>query len=146
MAKEATLIDSDQLAARQILRLGDTLARRATAAVRDRRILVAVEMLEQCYARSSLSIGDVATFVNLSSSRFSWLFARHVGVSPGQYLKDVRLNHARLLLETTFLSVKEIMYTVGYNDGSHFSREYRARYDFSPSKYRVNAFDRAFDP
>jgi transcriptional regulator GlxA family with amidase domain len=83
-----------------------------------------------------LSIEALAAGVNLSSSRFRQLFAAQVGMAPQTYLQRLRLRRARLLLERTFLSVKEVMGLVGYNDPSHFSRDFRRAYGVPPSALR----------
>jgi transcriptional regulator GlxA family with amidase domain len=83
-----------------------------------------------------INVGDLARHVNLSRSRFSHLFREHTGVSPGRYLRDFRLDRARLLLETTFLSIKEVMAAVGFNDPSHFSRDFQQAFGTSPREWR----------
>jgi transcriptional regulator GlxA family with amidase domain len=83
-----------------------------------------------------LSIRALATHVNLSASRFRHLFVNQTGCAPGQYLQRLRLRRARLLIERTFLSVKEVMALVGYNDPSHFSRDFRRCHGVPPSELR----------
>src|SRR5262245_22719735 len=63
-----------------------------------------------------LSIAQLAAGANLSPSRFNHLFRDATGCSPARYLREVRLEHARLLLESTFLIVKEVRARVGIND------------------------------
>ena len=46
------------------------------------------------------------------------------------------MERAKDLLESSFLSVKEIAYQVGLNDESHFVRDFKATYGYSPSLYR----------
>lgn len=46
------------------------------------------------------------------------------------------MERARDLLESSFLSVKEIAYQVGLNDESHFVRDFKSTYGFSPALYR----------
>ncbi|HEX9919470.1 MAG TPA: helix-turn-helix domain-containing protein, partial [Pyrinomonadaceae bacterium] len=67
---------------------------------------------------------------------FCHLFKAETGSSPARYLKALRLERARELLETTFLSVKEIRALVGFNDDSHFARDFRATYGLTPQQYR----------
>jgi AraC-like DNA-binding protein len=43
---------------------------------------------------------------------------------------------AKILLETTFLSVKQIMTEVGLSDESHFVRDFKSAYGESPTKFR----------
>ena len=87
--------------------------------------------------RREPSLGEMAQFVNLSQSRLRYLFKREVGIAPGHYLRAFRLAHAKELLETTFLSVKEIISTIGVNDPSHFIREFKKTYGLTPAQYRL---------
>jgi AraC family transcriptional regulator of arabinose operon len=83
-----------------------------------------------------VNISELARAVNLSRSRFAHLFREQTGVAPARYLRDFRLDRARLLLETTFLSVKEVMVTVGFNDPSHFSRDFQRAHGAPPREWR----------
>lgn len=86
--------------------------------------------------RAKLTLNDMARSVNLTSFHFCHLFKAETGRSPARYLKAVRLERARELLETTFLSVKEIRALVGLNDESHFARDFRATYGVTPQQHR----------
>ena len=108
------------------------------ATVVDRRITWAVDYLQRHLA-DTLRIPELAALVNLSPSRFRDLFRAQLGVGPAEYLQRLRLRRARLLIEGTFLSVKEVMALVGYNDASHFSREFRRQHGISPSAVRGRA-------
>jgi AraC family transcriptional regulator, arabinose operon regulatory protein len=101
----------------------------------DRRISWAVEHMQQ-HLGERIGIPELAAQVNLSPSRFYDLFRAQTGMGPGQYLQSLRLRRARLLIERTFLSVKEVMALVGYNDPSHFSRDFRRSHGLSPSALR----------
>src|SRR4029079_4968658 len=84
----------------------------------------------------AMPMTELAARVNLSPSRFRALFTAQTGVSPAQYLQWLRLRRARLLLERTFLSVKEVMGLVGYNDPSHFARDFRRQHGAPPTTFR----------
>jgi len=81
----------------------------------------------------------LARTVNLSPWRLCHLFKSETGVAPLQYLKTVRMEKAKQLLETTCLSVKQIMKIVGIKDESHFVRDFQRFYGVSPSSYREHA-------
>jgi len=87
----------------------------------------------------SLTLAIMAHSVNLSASRCHYLFKANLGVSPIQYLRTIRLEKARGLLEATFLSVKQIMHVVGINDGSHFGRDFKHAYGLTPGEHRKTA-------
>jgi transcriptional regulator GlxA family with amidase domain len=90
----------------------------------DQRITWAVNHMQRGLSRP-IAIPALAARVNLSPSRFRSLFAAQTGMAPARYLQHLRLRRAGLLLERTFLSVKEVMVLVGYSDPSHFSRACR---------------------
>jgi transcriptional regulator GlxA family with amidase domain len=83
-----------------------------------------------------LPVADLALAVNLCPSYLTRLFREHTGRSPARYDKDQRLEHARELLLSTFLSVKEVMAAVGWNDPSHFGREFKRRFGVGPRQLR----------
>lgn len=101
----------------------------------DPRITWAVEHLQR-RLHEPIEIAALGARVNLSPSRFRHLFTVQTGVGPARYLQQLRLRRARLLIERTFLSVKEVMALVGYSDPSHFSRDFRRVHGVSPSALR----------
>lgn len=88
--------------------------------------------------RQDPSLRELAQVVNLSQSRLRYLFKKETGVAPGHYLRAYRLEQAKELLETTFLSVKEIIRSIGVNDQSHFIREFKKTYGQTPAQYRMS--------
>lgn len=86
--------------------------------------------------RGELSLGAFAQSVNLSVWRLCHIFKSDVGMPPIRYLRLLRMERAKGLLESSFLSVKEIAFQVGLNDESHFVRDFKSTYGFSPALYR----------
>lgn len=84
-----------------------------------------------------LSLDEFAQSVNLSVWRFVHIFRSNVGMPPIHYLRSLRMERAKYLLETSFLSVKEIAHRVGLNDESHFVRDFKMAYGMSPALYRM---------
>ena len=99
----------------------------------------------QRHLAEHMAVTDLASRVNLSPSRFRALFTAQTGVGPAQYLQWLRLRRARLLLERTFLSVKEVMGLVGYNDPSHFARDFRRLHGAAPTSFRARGIARGTD-
>lgn len=73
---------------------------------------------------------------DVSPSHLQRIFSRLTGQSPKQYLKRQRLQMAARLLTTTRLSVKVTCAGVGYQDFSHFVRDFREYYGHRPTAYR----------
>jgi len=101
----------------------------------DRRIELVISRIETEISRT-WNTAALAALVDLSPSRFRHLFKHETGSSPAQYLKELRLRNAELLLRTTFLSVKEIVKQVGLSSNSHFVSDFRKRYGLTPTVYR----------
>lgn len=107
----------------------------------DERVRHVIAIMEG-YLHQDLNLNVIASHVNLSFWHLSRLFKSEVGMPPGQYLKSLRLNKAKELLETTFLNVKEIKCKVGVKDESHFARNFKKAFGKAPAQYRAYYLDR----
>ena len=101
----------------------------------DKRVEKIIEMMRDD-VRGELSLTEFAQSVNLSVWRLCHIFKSDVGLPPIKYLRLLRMERAKGLLESSFLSVKEIAFQVGLNDESHFVRDFKATYGHSPAIYR----------
>ena len=101
----------------------------------DKRVEKILEMMRDD-VRGELCLAEFAQSVNLSVWRLCHIFKSDVGVPPIKYLRLLRMERAKGLLESSFLSVKEIAFQVGLNDESHFVRDFKATYGHSPAIYR----------
>jgi transcriptional regulator GlxA family with amidase domain len=82
------------------------------------------------------NLSELAQGVNLTPEHLCRLFKRELGISPFKYLKLCRLQRACVLLETSHLSVKQIMFSVGFSDESHFVRDFENTLGLSPMRFR----------
>ena len=105
----------------------------------DPRVQRAVQLMA-ARVREPLAVADLAAAVGLSPSRFAHLFRAVMGISPLQYLHISRMTQARHLLDSTGLSVKQVMAAVGISDPSHFSRAFRRFHGVAPSEIRKTRF------
>jgi AraC-like DNA-binding protein len=101
----------------------------------DYRIKDVVDFIE-ANLQGSLEPSDIARFVGLSRSRARHIFTAGVGMSPMRYVRLRRMQKAKVLLEETRFSVKEVMTKVGVNDQSHFVRDFNTVFGLTPGKYR----------
>jgi AraC-like DNA-binding protein len=70
----------------------------------------------------------------LSASHLCQAFTRWIGRSPTAYLNDIRLHHARRLLQETAQSVKEVARAVGISDANYFARLFRRKFGMPPTR------------
>ena len=59
--------------------------------------------------------------------------------APAHYIKTMRLQKAKELLETTDLTVGEVVFKTGFQSKSHFTKIFLQRYGVLPSVYRRTA-------
>lgn len=85
---------------------------------------------------SKLSNEELAASVRLSVSHFSRSFARSVGVTPHNYVVQLRVARAQQLLAETDLALTEIALTTGFADQSHFSRCFLQWVGLQPAAFR----------
>lgn len=88
------------------------------------RIQAAIAYMESHYP-AKITIPDIAAHVSLSPSRFHELFREITGQTAHAMLRQIRLQAARRLIETTSLSKAEIAYRTGFSDQSALSRALR---------------------
>ena len=55
-----------------------------------------------------------------------------------EYIKNARINQAKLLLSSTHLTVEAIALSLGYYDACYFSRQFRQATGYTPNGYRKN--------
>lgn len=87
--------------------------------------------------RENIGLDTLAALVNLDKSYMIRLFKASFGVSPIEYLIDLRLNHARTLLVNTDMTVGEIAAECGYNSSSFFVSSFGKKFGCTPGAYRT---------
>jgi len=95
----------------------------------------AIKYIENNYNDPTVSNAILAKECNFSEVYFRKLFYKYYKTTPRQYIIDVRLNHARLLLSENKLSVSAVSEECGFSNPYHFSRLFKARTGQTPSEY-----------
>lgn len=101
----------------------------------DGDILQVQNWLEAHFGQPVL-IDDVARRFGFGVRNFKRRFKDATGYTPLTYLQTLRLEKAKLLLESTRMTLDSITYTVGYEDGNSFRRLFRERVGLLPAAYR----------
>jgi AraC-like DNA-binding protein len=97
------------------------------------RMVRAVEKLRKNFNKP-LRIDEVARELGMSVSGFHAHFRAVTAMSPLQFQKQLRLQEARRLMLSEDLDAAEAGYRVGYEDASHFSREYKRQFGDPPMR------------
>jgi AraC-like DNA-binding protein len=110
---------------------GDRLRHIALQGGHTQRIARAIERLRQEFDQP-LRIDDIAQELGMSVSSFHHHFKAVTAMSPLQFQKQMRLQEARRLMLGEGLDAASAGYRVGYNDASHFNREYKRLFGLPP--------------
>jgi len=86
-----------------------------------------------------LSLSELARNSGINETKLTRGFRKVYGTSVFGYLRDFRLEKARMLIETGDMNVTEVAYAVGYSSPSHFTRIFTKAYDTNPRQY-LNGF------
>ncbi|MGN7760276.1 AraC family transcriptional regulator [Paenibacillus sp. 22594] len=81
-------------------------------------------------------IEDIAARLGYSPNHCNRAFRQIYGMSPRQYLSDLIIRHAKLMLLDNSLSVEAIAHRLGYRDVSHFSKQFKRWTGLPPMGYR----------
>lgn len=108
-----------------------------------RRIKCARRFIDRNYHRP-IDLAAIAAEACLSRHHFIRVFRQHYGRTPHQYLREVRMAHARRLMREGW-SVIDTCMAVGYESPNSFSLLFRRLNGRTPSSYRNAIFDRQAD-
>src|SRR5688572_15080989 len=103
----------------------------------EQRVRLVISLMKVS-AGSEPSIEKLAGAVGLSPSRLRHLFKAEAGMPPAQYYRALRMRTAKQLIETTFLSMKEIRARVGINSKDQFTRDFKRFYGRTPAQHRAH--------
>ncbi len=91
--------------------------------------------LENNYEKN-ITITQAALNFNISRAYLRNLFYNENGMSPQEYLINLRLRRAEFLLMNNEYSITKVAMAVGYNDVLQFSRIFKKHNGVSPTDYR----------
>lgn len=95
----------------------------------------AIQFVLNNYERE-ISITDIAKYVFLSPSYFTRAFKEETGLSPMQYLLNIRIKRACELLDETDMKVGEIAHSVGFSNQQRFNDMFKKQTNMTPMQYR----------
>ena len=98
--------------------------------------LTVVTRYIQDHHTEKITLGELARLVHLSVSAFSRLFEKTLGITPGEYITQVRIAAACRMLEKTDKTLTDIANETGFYDLSHLTKAFRKSHDMPPGEYR----------
>jgi AraC family transcriptional regulator len=127
---------ASRVATRVIAAASGHVASRAATSNRDRRRIADVTNYIEDHAAESLDLAALAAIARSSKYHFLRVFRRVVGMTPYQYLLNVRMRRAAVRLLGSPDTVAAIAFEAGFGDLSTFNDRFRDVFGASPSAFR----------
>jgi len=102
--------------------------------VDNQRINDVFEFLMQNYERE-IELGEVAEIAHMSPNAFCRFFKLRTRKTFSDFLNDIRIGHACRMLQSEDKTILEVCYANGFNNVSHFNRQFKRRTHLTPSLY-----------
>ncbi len=83
-----------------------------------------------------VNIESIARECNMGYSWFRKMFKIYTGLTPAQYMFQLKLHRAKTFLSSSNMSIKEIAYELNFDNPNYFSSFFRQKTGFSPEQFR----------
>lgn len=100
-----------------------------------RQARMAVEYIQKNYMNPNLSLNDICSYLNISTSYFSTIFKEMTGETFTEVLIRTRMEKAKELLENTTMKNYEIAEKVGFSDPHYFGISFKKMTGITPTEY-----------
>lgn len=93
--------------------------------------------IDQNYYKNELTLDLIADNIGISKYYMCKEFHKKCGISPGKYLREIRISNAcRLLTTNDNYTLQKIAQSVGYSNDNYFGKVFKAEKGISPAKYK----------
>lgn len=96
----------------------------------------ATEYVENNLSNADISVESLSASLAMSRVQLYKRLLSITGLTPSEFIRNIRLRHAEQLLRQSQRSVSEIAYQVGFNNPRYFSRYFSEMYGVTPSVYK----------
>ena len=90
------------------------------------------------HIREKLSVPLVARQVDVSPSYLTALFHKNLQISPGEYIRRIKLQESKQMIRENNLNFTEIAAELQYSTVHHFSRQFKEKFGITPTEYATS--------
>lgn len=98
-------------------------------------IVLRAQQYIAAHRREQLSVPIAARCADVSASYLTALFRKNLGISPGEYIRRVKLEESRQMIREGVLNFTEIAAALEYSTVHHFSRQFKEKFGITPTEY-----------
>lgn len=92
------------------------------------------------HMHEDIDVDSLCEFLKYKKTTFYKITNEIYGMSILQYISLLKMQHAKLLLSSTNLTISEIALQVGYDDYNYFTKKFKKFTGYTPSHFRKNSF------
>lgn len=101
-------------------------------------IIIKAKIIFRASIEENIKVENVANELCVSYAWFRKAFKSYTGIAPNQYLIQLRIEKAKMLLSNQSSSIKEIAFTLNFESVFYFSKLFKEKTGLSPNLYRKN--------
>lgn len=107
----------------------------ANAIHSENEIIRQAQQYISAHIREKLSVPLVARQVDVSPSYLTALFHKNLQISPGEYIRRIKLQESKQMIRENNLNFTEIAAELQYSTVHHFSRQFKEKFGITPTEY-----------
>ena len=101
----------------------------------ENQIIRRAQQYVSTHIREKLSVPLVAKMVDVSPSYLTALFHKHLQISPGEYIRRIKLQESKQMIRDHSMNFTEIAAALHYSTVHHFSRQFKEKFGITPTEY-----------
>ena len=113
----------------------DAKLQTANAVHSENEIIRQAQIFISTHIREKLSVPLVARQVDVSPSYLTALFHKNLQISPGEYIRRIKLQESKQMIRENDLNFTEIAAALQYSTVHHFSRQFKEKFGITPTEY-----------
>ena len=101
----------------------------------------AILIIEKNLTETEFDINSFAGQLNLSKSTLYRKIKTITGLSPIEFIRNIKLKHASKMLKSSHISISEVAYSVGFSDPKYFASCFKAEFNITPSEFQKKQWE-----
>jgi transcriptional regulator GlxA family with amidase domain len=134
IGRESLLYNLSSIIAHELIRSVLNFKTDSDTSIKKTEVQIAINYMNQNFGEK-ITIETLSKLTNMSESNFNRIFKKEMGLSPIEYLINVRIKKAKKFLRARNLTITEISMKCGFYSISHFSSCFMKQLGMSPSDY-----------